>query len=128
VMLLRPSLIEDAATFAGRDPAGLAGSMTVEVVEDSSVLRIRVEDQDRDRARRTAAFVGERYVGIADQFAPASNVGRVGIVSPPAVLDEPTGPQPLRAAAAGLLVGVVLVVVFLALPRVRHQHAQHPAP
>ncbi len=128
VLLLRPSLLDDAAESVGRDPEQLTENVSVEIVEGSSLLRLQVVDPDRDRAERTAAVVADRYVGIADLLAPTSNIGRVRLVSPPTVLDEPVGPQPLRAAAAGALLGLVLVLAFLALLRLRYKASKHSAP
>jgi capsular polysaccharide biosynthesis protein len=127
VLLLRRSLLDDAAESVGRDPEELTEDVSVEIVEGSSVLRLQVVDPDRDRAERTAAVVADRYVGIADLLAPTSNIGRVQVVSAPTLLDEPVGPQPLRAAAAGALLGLVLVVTFLGL-RLRSTRSSRPVP
>lgn len=119
VLLLRRDLLEEAATSVGRDPADLAENVAVEAVEGSSLIRIQVVDRDSERADRTAAFIAERYVDVAGPLAGSSNIGLVQLVDPPTVLPEPVGPQPLRAAAAGALLGLVLVLAFLALLRLR---------
>jgi capsular polysaccharide biosynthesis protein len=125
VLLLRRDDLDAAAETVGRDPDQLAENISVEVVEGSSLLRLQVVDQDRDRARDTATFVADRYVGIADGLASSSNIGRVTIVAPATVLPEPVGPQPLRAAAAGALLGAVLGLAFLALLRLRDKGNRH---
>lgn len=45
--------------------------------------------------------------------------GRADVLVSPTVLDEPVAPQPLRAAAGGVLVGLLLVFALLTLVRVR---------
>jgi uncharacterized protein involved in exopolysaccharide biosynthesis len=127
VLLLRQPLIDDAATYVGRNADELAESIDIQTVEDSSLLRIQVVDEDPDRARQTAAFLADRYVGIADQLAASSNIGRVRVISPPTMVDQDIGPQPSRAAAGGLLLGLVLTVVFLMLLRQRRR-SHHSAP
>jgi hypothetical protein len=48
--------------------------------------------------------------------APAApDIGTLRVLGEPWVLDEPVAPEPLRAAAAGFLLGSVLVVVLLLL-------------
>jgi capsular polysaccharide biosynthesis protein len=125
VLLLRRDQLDDAARAVDRDPADLAGDIGVEVVEGSSLLRVQVVDGNRDRAGRAAALVAERYVDVADRLAPSSNIGRVQLVAPPTMLPEPVGPRPLRAAAAGALLGLVLVLAFLALVRSRDKGSRH---
>jgi len=119
VLLLRRDLLDDVAESVGRDPDELADDVGVEIVEGSSVLRIRVVDENRDRARRAATTLADRYAAIAGRLAPTSNIGRVELVDSATVLGEPVGPEPLRAAAAGGLAGLVLVLAFLALLRLR---------
>jgi len=127
VLLLRRSLLNDVAEAVGRDPEELVENVTVEVVAGSSILRLQVVDQDSDRVERAAAAVADRSVGLADGFAPTSGIGRVQVVSAPTLLDEPVGPQPLRAAAAGALLGLVLVVTFLGL-RLHSTRSSRPVP
>jgi len=127
VLLLRRSLLDAAAQSVGRDPDELAENVGVEIVEGSSVLRLQVVDEDSERAERTATFLADQYVSVAEELAPSSNIGPVRIISAPTVLDEPVGPQPLRAAAAGALLGLVLVLVFVATLRLRHKRSRHSA-
>jgi capsular polysaccharide biosynthesis protein len=128
VLLLRQPMIDDAARFVGLSPDQLAETVDVEVEQASSILRVTVDDKNRTRALRTASFLADRYPAIADEFAASSNIGRVRVVSPPTLLDQPAGPRPTRAAAAGLLVGVLLTLLFLSLVRVRHRSSRHVAP
>jgi uncharacterized protein involved in exopolysaccharide biosynthesis len=64
----------------------------------------------------------------ADIRAVREGVSPARILSAPSVLDEPVAPQPLRAAAGGLLVGLLLALALAALLRVRHERSRHPAP
>ncbi|WP_208091980.1 hypothetical protein [Candidatus Blastococcus massiliensis] len=128
VLMLGRPLVEDAASSVGRDAQALARDASVRIVDASSVLRLRVVDRDADRARRTADFLADRYVSISSGLASESDIGRVSTVIPPAVLDDPVGPQPVRAAAAGLLVGLVLTVALMALLRFRGSGNRRPEP
>ncbi len=121
VLLLRRPFLDGIAQTVQRDPDELAESIDIEIVQDSSVLRVRVRDEDQERAWQTAAVMADRHVGIADRLAASSNIGRVHIVSAPTVLVDPVAPQPTRAAAGGALVGLVLATGLLVVLRVRRQ-------
>lgn len=125
VLLLRRDGLDDAAATVGRDADELADNTGVEIVEGSSLLRIRVVDEDRDRAERAAALVAGQHVRVVDRLAPASNIGRVEAVAPSTGRVEKVGPQPLRAAAAGALLGLVLLLAFVALLRLRGRPSRH---
>ena len=119
VLMQRRPLVEESAAVAGRSAEALADDLSVEIVDGSSVLRVRVVDVDPDRARTALGDLVDRYLASADRLAAGSDIGRLRVLAPPTVLDEPVGPQPLRAAAAGLLVGLLLVVALLGLLRLR---------
>lgn len=204
VVLQSRSLIDEAAATAGREPKDLVDDVSVEVVEESNVLRLLVEDHDPERAQEIAQSLVDQYIAAVREQAAASTtsaqertllqgqidertarleaiaarvaeivelpapsaaleteqrnldaeaqvirqrlvelqaqlldadvralregVGRAQVLAAPAVLDEPVGPQPLRAAAAGALTGLVLVVALLALLRLRHERSRQPTP
>ncbi len=125
VLILRQPLIDDAARSVGRDPKDLTESIEVQAVGASSVLRIRVEDRDPQRAASTAAFVAIQYVSRADTLAASSTIGRMRMVAEPTILDGPVAPEPLRAGAAGLLSGIFLAVALVGLLRLRRQEPAH---
>lgn len=50
---------------------------------------------------------------------PTAGLATVDVVSPATVLPRPVGPQPLRAAAAGALVGLLLAFLLVAFARRR---------
>ena len=119
VLLQRRTLLQEVAASAGRPTDDLADDLSVEIVDASSVLRVQMVDTDPDRARETLVDLVDRYLASADRLAARSDIGRLRVLAPPAVLDEPVGPEPLRAGAAGLLLGIFLAGVLVALLRLR---------
>jgi uncharacterized protein involved in exopolysaccharide biosynthesis len=119
VLLQRRTLLQEVAPSAGRSTDDLADDLSVEIVDGSSVLRVQLVDTDPDRAQSTLEDLVDRYLASADRLAETSDIGRLRVLAPPGVLDEPVGPQPARAAAAGLLLGIFLAGVLLALLRLR---------
>ncbi|MCW2579528.1 MAG: hypothetical protein JWR82_1129 [Blastococcus sp.] len=119
VLLQRRTLLQEVAPGADRSTDDLAENLSVEIVDGSSVLRVQLVDTDPDRARSTLEDLVDRYLASADRLAETSDIGRLRVLSPPGVLDEPVGPQPARAAAAGLLLGIFLAGVLLALLHLR---------
>ena len=192
VLLASRPLVDEAATLVGREPRDLADDVSVEVVDASSILRLRVVDTDSARAQRAVESLAEQYTAAvatdpasqadeqerallatrADELAErleavTARVTEIAAVDPaPAalateqraleseaqvlrqevatveaqvveldrrvlqrpgasasvvagalVLDEPVGPQPLRAAAAGLLLGLLLLAGVVAVAR-----------
>jgi uncharacterized protein involved in exopolysaccharide biosynthesis len=196
LMQSRP-LIDRAAATADVSGRELADAVTVEVVEESNVLRLQVADHDANRARVAAQAIGDEYIAavreqaatsggaaqerdlltaqvqdltaqLADKVAQVAQLtgvsnpsaaaqsqqraleaeaqlirqrlsevqkqalaaqlqvvqeetGRAQVLAAPSLLDEPIAPQPLRAAAGGALLGLVLAAALVALLRVRHQ-------
>lgn len=126
VLLLRRPLIDEAADSVGRDPEQLRDNVSVEVVEASSVLRLRVLDHDPQRARAAAQQLVDRYLGSVGELRAWSHFGRLRILAAPSVLKEPVAPQPLRAAAAGALLGLVLAFAPLLVLRFRRRRSRPP--
>lgn len=58
---------------------------------------------------------------------PTAGLGSAEVISPAAVLPAPVGPQPLRAAAAGALVGLLLAFVLVVFVRRRRSTADPEA-
>ena len=128
VLILRRQLIEEVADDVGRDAAALLDDLSVEVVEGSSVLRLRVVDTDPQRAEEAADAIASEYSRSTSLLDASSGIGTVTVLAPPDLLDDPVGPQPFRAAAGGALVGLVLAVALLALLRRRHRRRGHAGP
>lgn len=119
VLMQRRPLVQESAAVAGRSADALAEDLSVEIVDGSSVLRVQVVDVDPERARTALDDLVDRYLASADRLAAGSDIGRLRVLAPPTVLDEPVGPKPLQAGAAGLLVGLLLVAALLGLLRLR---------
>lgn len=200
VLLQSRPLIQQAAEVADRSPENVADAVSVEVLEQSSVLRVHVEDADPDVAEQIATSLVEEYIAAVQAQTTSSataaeerqllqeqvdglNVrldevttrigelveipvpsaaaqlelrsleseaetirgrltalqaqiletdlrglqeGRGGaqVFAAATVLDEPVAPQPLRAAAAGALLGIALALALLALLRYRHERSR----
>ena len=197
LLLQSRQLVDAAATAVRRDRQELSEDLTVEVVEQSDLLRVTVEDTDDERALAATTALVQAYVDAAAALATANSTAaqergilqpqvdglatrlneiqarlaqlvRIAIPSaaqaqeartlegeaqiirqrlvdlqaqlldvdlravqeatpparvatPPYVLDDPVGPQPLRAAAAGLLLGVLLATGLVLLVRWRRR-------
>ena len=119
VLLQRRTLLQEVADGAGRTTDELSDDLSVEIVDGSSVLRVELVDTYPERGRVTLDDLVERYLASADRLTASSDIGQLRALAPTDVLDEPVGPQPLRAAAAGVLLGILLAGVLLALLRVR---------
>jgi uncharacterized protein involved in exopolysaccharide biosynthesis len=183
VLLASRSHISEAAEAVGLEPGELSKRVEVEVVEDSRVLRLRVQHEEPERALRAAQdlveayqatvaeqssavdtsdeerrLLQERIAALEERLGPVQrrraeigavdtpsaalsaelrdleeeagalrqqiaahqlemtnsdvrglqvSAAAVEVLTPPFVLDDPIGPQPLRAAVAGLLVGIL---------------------
>ncbi|UOY00207.1 hypothetical protein [Blastococcus sp. PRF04-17] len=119
VLLQRRPLVQEVAADAGRPADELSDDLSVEAVDGSSVLRVQLVDTDPERARETLDDLVDRYLASADRLAVTSDIGRLRVLAPSDVLDEPVGPDPVRAGAAGLLLGIFLAGLLLALLRLR---------
>lgn len=113
VLLEQRPLLQEVADGVDWDPDDLADALEVEAVGESNVLRLQVADEDADRARRAAQLLADRYLNSSD--AGAAPPGDLAAVAPAAVLPDRVGPQPLRAAAAGAVAGLLLGALLLLL-------------
>jgi uncharacterized protein involved in exopolysaccharide biosynthesis len=126
VLVTREPLVDDVARSVQRDLEDLRRNLTVEVVEQSNVLRLQVVDGDPDRAQRAAQNLALQYTAAQEQLAGTSDMAQVRMVGAATVLDKPVAPKPLRAAAAGALLGLLLLAGLLALLRLRSKDARQP--
>ena len=124
VLVTRQPLVDAVARTVQRDPDDLRRNLTAEVVEQSNVLRLQVVDRDSARAQRTAQNLALQYTAAAGQLAGTTDMARVRMVGAATVLDQPFGPKPLQAAAAGTLLGLVLLAGLIALLRLRPKDAR----
>jgi hypothetical protein len=201
VLLQSRPLIQAAAKKSGRAAADLAGAVSVEILDQSNVLRLRVEDRDRRRAADSASSLVDEYIAaVAKQTAASGTAGeeralledevdrltarrttveerlasiranpsgaapdeqqtleneaaaipqrlaelearlldvnvravqekagRAQVLAAPSVLDEPVAPQPLRAAAGGALLGLLLATGLWTLLRHRRDRSRPAA-
>lgn len=76
VLLQSRPLIQAAAKKSGRAAADLAGAVSVEILDQSNVLRLRVEDRDRRRAADSASSLVDEYIAaVAKQTAASGTAG-----------------------------------------------------
>jgi uncharacterized protein involved in exopolysaccharide biosynthesis len=140
-------VLEPVASQAGMPLPRLRDEVSVEIVGRSNVLRITVGDGDRARAVRLVELITAAYLrapGSAPapavplpapggSAAPNPATGDVGplivpsVLVPAAPLDEPLQPRPLRALAAGAILGLLVAAGVVALV-LRPRAALRPAP
>lgn len=99
-------------------PRDLAERITTEVIPETVVLQVSVEDPSPERARRLTetvaeeltAFVAELETPTGDRTSPI----RATIIDRPALPQNPVSPQPLRnmgiAVVGGLIIGMALAL------------------
>jgi uncharacterized protein involved in exopolysaccharide biosynthesis len=98
-----------------------------------AVPSARLQSEARQLENEAAALrqqIATLQVGVTDAEVRGLQRGvvTVQVLTPPFVLDEPVGPQPGRAAAAGVLVGAVLSVALVSvLHALRRRRARSPA-
>lgn len=103
----------------------LRDAIGVEIVGRSNVLRVTAGDRSRTRAVTLAQQVTEQYLRVAADTPGPPGESRTpaitpALLSPAAPLAHPLRPQPLRALAAGILLGLLVAaaaVVVLVRPR-----------
>jgi hypothetical protein len=115
----------------------LRGEVSVEMAGRSNILRLTVGDRSRDRAVTLARLVTNEYLKVAAAADPAGagSVGDPGatrgpvtgtatddrppvtptLLSPASALDTPLQPKPLRALAAGALLGLIAAAAAVAV-------------
>lgn len=113
-----PSVLEPVATSVDRPLAAVTDAVSVGMVGGSNVLRITVADLDKTTAVSLATTVAREYqraIGripaVGDQPRPM----QVIVLTPAELMSEPLAPRPLRALAAGGLVGLFVAAGLLLL-------------
>jgi capsular polysaccharide biosynthesis protein len=111
------AVLAAAAAQEGVPLDQLQDAVSVETGVQDDLLHITVSDEDRGVARRLAQAVATSYLGLAARVEGADARSRIRLLSPAYPLDDRLSPKPLRAAAVGLLLGLVLatgVAILLA--------------
>jgi capsular polysaccharide biosynthesis protein len=119
-------VLQPVADRAGVPVSRLRGNVSAEMVGRTNLLRLTVSDGNEARAVELVRLLTAEYLArsTAAPGAPArpddDPPTRSTILSPAAPLDSPLQPRPLRAVAAGLLLGLLaaaIAVVALERPR-----------
>jgi prefoldin subunit 5 len=104
-------------------PAGV-GNVQLPIGVQAEVRTLETEAQV---LRQQVAALQEQAVQLDTDPATATAVATAEVVVAPTLLPEPVGPQPLRAAAAGGLVGLLLAFVMVTVLRHRRAADDHEA-
>jgi len=100
----------------------LNGALSVYSQGASQVLNLQVRNGDPELARRLTEAISNSYIRTVVEIEGRSRP-RPRIITPPHVLGAPLEPRPKRAAAAGVLVGLLVaagaVGIVVALSRER---------
>jgi ribonuclease E len=101
----------------------------VPIPTPSAAVQLELRDLEAERqAARQQITELRGEILEADRQGIQEGAAPVSVITPPFLEEDPVGPQPLRAAAAGLLVGILLVVALLAGLRQRNRRSPSPAP
>jgi len=143
-------VLQPVASQVGIPLSQLREEVSADIVGRSNVLRLTVGDRTRNRAMTLAQLITTEYLRVATESASQDRPGSVtgtgttrgpvsatgdnpppltsAVLSPPSPLDQPLSPKPLRALAAGVLLGLIVaggVVVVLLRPRVLPPPSAH---
>lgn len=91
----------------------LERDLSPELIRNSSVVRLQYEHANPTLALDITRAITDRYVATLQNLS--SEETRVRILTPPFVLEEPISPKPLRAAAVGAAIGMMLAAAGAAL-------------
>lgn len=110
-------------------PKELLARVTVSAGKRSPVLRVSVEDGDRERARRIAQDLAESFtILFTDRFGAGAAALQATIWEQPQDAEQ-VAPRPRRNALLGALAGLIVGALALRLPpRRRGARAATPAP
>lgn len=116
VILTSPAVLAPVAAGAGIPLEALQAAVTTSMVGRSNVLRLTVEDPQRERALTLVGAIERQYAALhvadaeVDPTSPEGPTLTSTTLTGPRLLAEPLSPRPLRAVAGGALVGLVLAV------------------
>jgi capsular polysaccharide biosynthesis protein len=120
LILTGPSILQPVATQTGVSLSTLQDEVSAGILGRSNVMQITVADPDQQQAVRIAAAVADRYQRVTPKTTAA--VQTVPVTVSPLTAARALGqlqPQPMRALAVGVLVGLLaaaIVVVVLCRP------------
>jgi len=100
-----PAVLQPVASRTGLSIAQLQDKIDVEIVGRSNILRITAADRDRADALTLVDLVAAQYAASAPNSETAPI--RATLLTPARPLDQPLQPQPMRALAAGVLLGLL---------------------
>lgn len=105
------AVLEPVAEQAGASVNKLTDRVSVDLGQDN-VLTVTVGDEDPASAELLAGGVISQYVKVAEN---RTSQARASVLTPAYLLDDPIEPKPVRAIAAGALVGLALASAFVAM-------------
>lgn len=122
VILQGRGVLQPVAAEAGLTVEELQDKLSVDIVGTSDVLRLQVGDRDVGQAVELTESIAESYVEgwIGDSNATASAV----LLTPAYPLEDPISPGPLQAGAAGMIVGLLVAGVLVAVSLQREGYYQ----
>jgi hypothetical protein len=98
------SIVGPVATAADVPLEELGARLSVQVVGQSSVLRLQYHDADKARALTVLSDLTSRYLAALRELERTAGTSHV-ILTPPYLLERPVTPRPLRSAALGAVAG-----------------------
>jgi uncharacterized protein involved in exopolysaccharide biosynthesis len=114
----------------------LRDGVSAEIVGRSNVLRLTVGDRDQAQAVRLAQMISTEYLRTSGASASAVTAPPTGdrtrpitpsVLTAASPLDHPLQPQPLRALAAGVLLGLLAAAAAVTV-MVRRRIPTRPSP
>lgn len=122
VVLASRAVLAPVADTHGLPPRELARQVEVELLDDSQVIEVTVGAREPDDALALTEDVVGSYLEVAADIEGVDG-GSAAVLTPPYALEEPLGPGPLQALAAGTLAGMLLAAVtVLGLRRLAREH------
>jgi hypothetical protein len=130
------SVLGPVATKAGIRLNGLRVGVSAAIVGRSNVLRLTVGDRDQAEAVRLVELISAEYLRASGASASATTASPTGdrtrpitpsVLTAPSPLDRPLQPQPLRALAAGILLGLLAAAAAVTV-MVRPRSPTRPSP
>lgn len=113
VILQGRGVLQPVAAEADLTVEDLQEKLTVDIVGSSDVLRLRVGDRDVAEAVDLTESIADSYVrGWVDD---SSDPGSAVLLTPAYPLEDPISPSPVQAGAAGMMVGLLIAGVLVAV-------------
>jgi uncharacterized protein involved in exopolysaccharide biosynthesis len=106
------ALLAPVADTFGIPVAELDRALAVEAVRGSDVIRLEYANTDPSLAQAVTKAITDRYLVALREYALLDGT-RHRLLTPTFILDEPVAPKPLRAAAMGAALGLMLGLIVL---------------